>query len=170
MPYREMLLADDERIVAHLHPHRIMLVPATFWCLIILGSVGVGIAYLPSGTAHVPLLIGLLVLGFLLLCRLTVLPSARWRTTRYVFTTRRVLIRRGVLRHAGRDLPLQHIHDVAVSQSLWDRIVAAGTITIESAGEHGTETLDNLRRPGQVQQLLERLIEEDGERRARPVP
>jgi hypothetical protein len=47
------------------------------------------------------------------------------------------------------------------------RIVAAGTITIESAAEHGTETLHNLRRPGQVQQMLQRLIGKDGQRRAR---
>jgi hypothetical protein len=47
------------------------------------------------------------------------------------------------------------------------RIVAAGTITIESAAEHGTETLHNLRRPGQVQQMLQRLIGKDGQGRAR---
>ena len=64
MPYPETLLADDERIVAHLHPHWITLVPATSWCLIILGAAGVDIAYLPSTSAHTPLLIAILVLGF----------------------------------------------------------------------------------------------------------
>lgn len=167
MAHPETLLADDERVVARLHPHWITLVPATSWCLVILGTVGVGIAYLPSNTAHTPLLIAILVLGFLLLCRLTLLPLAKWRTSHYVFTTHRVLIRRGVLRHGGRDIPLEHIHDVAFSQSLSDRIVRAGTITIESAGKHGTETLHNIRRPHQVQQMLKRLIDEDGERRAR---
>jgi membrane protein YdbS with pleckstrin-like domain len=167
VPYPEPLLADDERIVAHLHPHWLVLVGATSWCLVILGAVGVGVAYLPAGSAHTPLLITILVLGFLLLCRLTFLPSARWRTSHYVFTTHRVVIRRGVLRQVGRDIPLQHIHDVALSQSWRDRIVSAGTITIDSAAEHGTETLDNIRRPHQVQQMLKRLIEENGERRAR---
>ena len=163
----ETLLAGDERIVARLHPHWITLVPAACWSLVILGAVGVGTADLPPGSVHAPLLIAILVFGFLLLCRLTLLLVARWRTSRYVFTTRRVLIRRGVLRRVGRDIPLQHIHDVAVSQSFWGRIVAAGTITIRSAGEHGTETLHNLRRPGRVKQLLLRLIDEDGERRGR---
>lgn len=167
MPYPETLLAHDERIVAHLHPHWITLVPATSWCVVILGAIGVGIAYLPSGSAHTPLLIAILVLGVLLLCRLTLLPVARWRTSLYVFTTHRVLIRRGVLRHVGRDFLRQHIRDVAFSQLLWDRIVRAGTITIEAAGEHGTETLHNIRKPRQVQQLLNHLIEDDGERRAR---
>jgi len=90
-----------------------------------------------------------------------------WRTSHYVFTTHRVLIRRGVLHHVGRDISLQRINDVAFSQSLWDRIVRAGTITIESAGEQGQETLHNIPRSVQVQQMLNRLIEEDAERRAR---
>jgi uncharacterized membrane protein YdbT with pleckstrin-like domain len=167
MPYPKTLLADDEQVAADLHPHWITLVPATSWCLTILGAVAVSIAYLPSGSAHTPLLIATLVLGFLLLCRLTLLPWARWRSSHYLFTTHRVLTRRGVLRHVGRDILLQHIHDIAVSQSFWDHIIAAGTITIESAGEHGTETLHNLRRPGQIQQLLKHLIEEDAQRRAR---
>jgi hypothetical protein len=79
----ETLLADDERIVARLHPHWITLVPATLWCLVILGAVGVGIAYLPAGNAHTPLLIAILVLGFLVLCRLTLVGVVALRTGRH---------------------------------------------------------------------------------------
>ena len=50
---------------------------------------------------------------------------------------------------------------------MWDRIVKAGTLTIESAGEHGQETLVNVPHSDEIQQMLNRLIEEDGERRAR---
>ncbi|HEY3087114.1 MAG TPA: PH domain-containing protein [Jatrophihabitantaceae bacterium] len=167
MPYPETILADDERVVAHLHPHWITLVPATFWFLIICGAAGVAIAYLPSGSAHTPLLIGILAVGFLLLYRLTFVPWISWRTTHYVFTTHRVLIRRGVLRHVGHDISLQRINDVGFSQSLRDRIVRAGTITIESAGEQGQETPHNIPRAVQLQQMLNGPIEEDADRRAR---
>ena len=61
---------------------------------------------------------------------LTVKPWLGWRTTHYVFTTHRVLIRRGILHHIGRDISLQRISDVGFRQSLWDRIVRAGTLTI----------------------------------------
>jgi uncharacterized membrane protein YdbT with pleckstrin-like domain len=167
VPYPETILADDERVVAHLHPHWITLVPATFWFLIICGAAGVAIAYLPSGSAHTPLLIGILAVGFLLLYRLTFVPWISWRTTHYVFTTHRVLIRRGVLRHVGHDISLQRINDVGFSQSLRDRIVRAGTITIESAGEQGQETPHNIPRAVQLQQMLNGPIEEDADRRAR---
>ncbi len=167
MAYPEKVLADDEKVVEHLHPHWITLVPATLWFIAICAVSGVGIAFLPTGSAHTVLLIILLVVAIGLACWLTFAPWIRWRSTHYVFTTHRVLIRRGVLRHVGRDISLQRINDVGFSQSLWDRLVKAGTLTIESAGEQGQETLTNIPRSNDAQQLLNRLIEEDGDRRAR---
>jgi uncharacterized membrane protein YdbT with pleckstrin-like domain len=103
----------------------------------------------------------------LLLCWLSFAPWIRWRTTHYVFTTHRVLIRRGVFTHTGRDISLQRISDVGFTQTLWDRLVRAGTLTIESASEHGQETLTDVPNSENMQQTLNRLIEQDGDRRAR---
>lgn len=168
MGYPEKLLADDERVVEHLHPHWITLVPATFWLVVIGAAAGAGIAFAPeNGTSRTVALIAIVVVGAVLVLWLTFAPWIRWRTTHYVFTTHRVLIRRGVLHHTGRDISLQRISDVAFSQSLWDRMVRSGTLVIESAGEHGQETLKNVPRSDQVQQLMNRLIEEDADRRAR---
>ncbi|GAB2482323.1 YdbT family protein [Jatrophihabitans fulvus] len=168
MGYPEKLLADDERVVEHLHPHWITLVPATLWFLVVCAAAGVGIAYAPDeGAGRLAVLVAIGVVGIVLLCWLSFAPWIRWRTTHYVFTTHRVLIRRGVLHHTGRDISLQRISDVAFSQSLWDRMVRAGTLTIESAGEHGQETLEDVPRSDQVQQMMNRLIEEDADRRAR---
>jgi hypothetical protein len=112
-------------------------------------------------------IIAIIVVGLALLSVLSFTPWLRWRTSHYVFTTHRVLIRTGVLRHVGRDISLQRINDVGFVQSLWDRIVKSGSLTIESAGEHGQQELHNIPKSDQMQQLLNRLIEEDGERRAR---
>jgi uncharacterized membrane protein YdbT with pleckstrin-like domain len=118
-----------------------------------------------SGTGR-NIVVGLIVVvGFALLCWLTFAPWIRWRTTHYVFTSHRVLIRRGVFTRTGRDIALQRINDVGFSQSLWDRMVGAGTLTIESAGEQGQEELTNVPNSDQMQQRLNRLIEDDGDRR-----
>ncbi|MDT4938243.1 MAG: hypothetical protein QOG80_1914 [Pseudonocardiales bacterium] len=168
MAYPDKLLAEDEKVVEHLHPHWITLVPATLWFLAICAAAGLGIGYAPShGTTHNVFIIVIVVIAVVLLCWLTFAPWLRWRTTHYVFTSHRVLIRRGVLRRSGRDIALQRINDVGFSQSLWDRMVRAGTLTIESAGEQGQEALANIPRSDQQQQLLNRLIEEDHDRRAR---
>ena len=171
MAYPDKILASDEKVVEHLHPSWITLVPATLWFLLICGATGFGLAEIynnmDSGTGRSVLVIALIVVAFLLLCWLTFSPWIQWRTTHYVFTSHRVLIRRGVLRRTGRDISLQRISDVGFTQSLWDRMVRAGTVTIESAGEHGQEVLTNIPRADDMQQTLNRLIEEDNDRRAR---
>jgi uncharacterized membrane protein YdbT with pleckstrin-like domain len=171
--YPEKILANDEKVVEHLHPHWITLVPATLWfiALCAAGGVGLGEVYnkMDSGTGR-DIVVGIIiVVGVVLLCWLTFAPWIRWRTTHYVFTTHRVLIRRGVFTRTGRDIALQRINDVGFSQSLWDRLVSAGTLTIESAGEQGQEQLTNVPNSDQMQQRLNRLIEEDSDRRNRPV-
>jgi uncharacterized membrane protein YdbT with pleckstrin-like domain len=168
VPYPDKILAEDEEVVEHLHPHWITLVPALLWLVLICALAGVGIAFLPSsGTTRLAALIAILVVGVGLLCWLSLAPWIRCRTTHYVFTTHRVLIRQGVLRHIGRDVPLQRINDVGFEQSLFDRIVSAGTLTIESAGERGQQVLRNIPDSERQQQLLNRLIEQDAERRQR---
>ena len=153
------MLTDDEQVVEHLHPHWITLAPATLWLIVICVADGIVIGVLPSGKSHAALVLALLVLAFVLLCWLTFAPWIRWRTTHYVLTNERVLIRRGVLRHTGRDITLARINDVGFVLSLWDRLVRAGTLTIESAGDQGQERLANVPHAERVQQTLNRLID-----------
>lgn len=170
MAYPEKLLADDEKVVEHLHPHWITVVRGTLWFLLFCALGGAGIALVANhqdGTAQQVLISIIVVIGLGFIARLTVGPWITWRCSHYVFTTHRVLIRRGVLHHTGRDISLQRISDVAFSRTLWDRIVGAGTLTIESAGEHGQETLTNVPHSDQAQQTLNRLVEQDADRRTR---
>jgi uncharacterized membrane protein YdbT with pleckstrin-like domain len=165
--YPEKLLADDERVVEHLHPHWIVLVIPTLWFLLLSAATGAAIAFKPDGTTGNVFLIAVGVVAFVLFCWLCVGPWLSWRTTHYVITTHRILIRRGILHHTGRDITLGRISDVGFARTLWDRLVNAGTLTIESAGEHGQETLVDVPRSDLVQQTINRLIEEDQDRRAR---
>jgi uncharacterized membrane protein YdbT with pleckstrin-like domain len=168
VPYPEKLLADDEQVVKHLHPSWITIAPGILWFVVICAAAGVGIAYAPdSGTSRTVVLIIIAVAWLVLISWLFIRRLITWLTSHYVFTTHRVLIRRGWLRHTGRDIALQRITDVGFEQTLFDRLVRAGTLTIESASEHGQEVLTNVPNSEDQQQLLNRLIEQDGERRAR---
>jgi uncharacterized membrane protein YdbT with pleckstrin-like domain len=140
----------------------ITLVPGIALFLLICGLSGAGIGFIDNKYAR----LAILVVGLTLVIWLTLVPIMKWRSTHYVITTHRVLIRRGVLNHVGRDIALSRINDVAYEQSIWDRVVRAGSLTIESAGEHGQETLVDVPRANQVQQTLNRLIEADAIRRA----
>ncbi|MDT0261928.1 PH domain-containing protein [Jatrophihabitans lederbergiae] len=162
MPYPDKLLADDEEIVEHLHPHWLTVAPAVAAFIVICAAAGVGIALAPrAGDASQVVLPLVLVGALVLLLWLTLAPVIRRQSTHYVITTRRVLIRRGVLRHVGRDIMLGRITDVGYEQTLADRIVRSGTLHIESAGENGQETLVDIPHANQVQQTLNRLIADD---------
>jgi len=83
-----------------------------------------------------------------------------------VITTHRLLFREGILARRGRDLGLSRITDVSYRQTLWERLIKSGTLTIESAGDSGATVLDRIPDSDGVQRLLNFMIEEDADRRA----
>lgn len=167
MAYPDQLLADDEQVAKHLHPHWITLV-APVLTFVATGAVGAYLAaIIPDGRFQNPARLAILGVAVVVLLFLVLVPVLAWRTTHYVITTHRVLIRTGILNHTGRDIPLQRINDVAFEQTLWDRLLGAGSLTVESAGERGQETLQNIPHSDRVQQLINRMIEEDHDRRTR---
>jgi uncharacterized membrane protein YdbT with pleckstrin-like domain len=165
VPYPDKLLADDEEVVAHLHPHALAVVWPVVRLLLVVGAASFGAALVPAGAVQGPVRLGIAAVALLLVVVSVVGPLLQWRTTHYVITTHRLLHRSGVLTRRGRDLALARITDVSFSQTLWERVIRAGTLSISSAGDGATV----LRRvPGceRVQQLLNHMIEEDADRRA----
>jgi uncharacterized membrane protein YdbT with pleckstrin-like domain len=166
MPYPEKLLVDDEEIVQHLHPHWLTIFWPVVWFLLIVGGASFGTALIPVGRQQGVLRMLVLALAVLLLLSLVLVPLLRWRTTHYVITTHRLLFREGILARRGRDLALSRITDVSFTQTLWERIINSGTLTIESAGDSGATVLRHIPDSDGVQQLLNHMVEEDADRRA----
>lgn len=160
MAFPDKLLTDDEQVVEHLGPHWITLTRPALWMIVVCVAAGALIARLPDSSAHNALVLATLVGAVLLLCWLTFAPWMRWRTTHYVITTERVLTRSGILRHTGRDIALARINDVGFVLTLWDRMIRAGTITLESAGDQGQQQLVNVPHAQRVQWTINRLIDE----------
>ena len=94
-------------------------------------------------------------------------PLLTWLTTHFVVTNRRVIMREGVLSRTGRDVPLYRINDVTFTHSLLERMLGAGTLIVESAGERGQVTLGDIPHVEHVQREIYRLMEDDDERRRR---
>jgi uncharacterized membrane protein YdbT with pleckstrin-like domain len=167
VPYPDQLLADDEQVVKHLHPHWITLVLPTLGFLVTAAVAGFLAAIVPSGSLQTPLRIAILAVALLIVIWLSFIPFLRWRTTHYVLTTHRVLIRVGILHHRGRDIAVNRINDVSFEQTIWERLIGAGTLMVESAGEAGQQVLKDIPHAPAVQQLINRLIEGDHDRRTR---
>jgi uncharacterized membrane protein YdbT with pleckstrin-like domain len=160
VPFPRRLLNDNETIVLDLRPHWWVLVGSS---VVLAGSLilAIVVSNVVHGGAHDPVLIACLILVLVALARF-VRRYARWATTNMVLTTERLVLRAGVLSKSGREIPLERINDLAYHQSFFERIIGAGDLVVESAGERGQETLRMLPGPERVQQEIYRQMERRG--------
>ena len=91
----------------------------------------------------------------------------QWTTTNFVVTSERVVSRTGVISKAGIEIPLDRINTVFFNQSIFERVIGAGDLGIESAGEGGRQQFSNIRRPNIVQNEIYRQVEGLEDRRLR---
>ena len=166
MPYPDKLLAEDEEVVRHLHPHWLTLARPVAVLLLVVGGTSFGAALVPAGPSQGTVRAVLAGVALLVLVGAVLRPVLRWRTTHHVITTQRVLLREGVLARRGRDIALSRIADVSYRQSLGQRLVSSGSLGIETAGDGAIIVLERVPDSDGVQQLLVQLIEEDADRRS----
>jgi uncharacterized membrane protein YdbT with pleckstrin-like domain len=155
MAYPKKLLGPNEEVVIDTHPHWKVLVVSTLEMLLVLVVAGFLLAYFDAGWERLTvtgsgLLLVLLVFG---------VPFLRWRTTHIVITNKRVVTRSGILRRHGRDVPLTRVNDVSFTEGIIERLLRAGTLTVESAGERGQVVLHDVPHVAEVQRTLYELAE-----------
>lgn len=137
MAYPEELLSDKEQVIVHSHPHVKMLIWPVFWLIVTLGAGG-WLAALTGGLAapwHKVGLSGIGVVALILVCCLFLAPVIRWRTTHFIVTTDRLIVREGVVKRTGIAIPMTRINSVRFEHGLVDRIFGCGTLVIESASD-----------------------------------
>ena len=163
MAFPSRLLGEEESVVLDLHPHWKRLILPALLAPIVAGLASYVIFLLPDNSARTPLRWAIVVVGVLILLRFSLWPWLRWLTTRYVLTTKRVVIRRGVFGRSGRDIPLTRVNDVSFHHSLFERLLRCGTLTIESAGENGQVVLPEVPTVERVQREIYKCAEALGQ-------
>jgi uncharacterized membrane protein YdbT with pleckstrin-like domain len=154
MPFPRKLLNEGEDVVLDLRPHWWFLsgpvaavaaaVALTVWVLNVTDNDAARIA------AAVVLVVSALWLAG---------RYARWATTNFVVTTDRLIYRSGVIAKHGKEIPLDRLNDITFHQSVFERLIGAGDLMIESGGERGQQTFSDIRRPALVQNEIYRQIE-----------
>jgi uncharacterized membrane protein YdbT with pleckstrin-like domain len=94
------------------------------------------------------------------------LEYLKWNFTHFVVTSDRVIFRTGVLSKRGVEIPLERVNNINFHQKIWERIIGAGDLEIESAGRDGQSTFNDVRQPEAVQQELYRMMEQYARKRA----
>jgi uncharacterized membrane protein YdbT with pleckstrin-like domain len=144
--YPDNVLARDEQVVLHRHPHWKRLIGAVLVLLFTSAAAAFVAGYVntlawdASAKNVIFLVIGgvwLVLVGWL-----TVWPFLNWWTTHFVITDRRVMFRHGLVTRAGIDIPLARINSVEFRHGLLDRILRTGTLVIESAAQDPLEFHD----------------------------
>jgi uncharacterized membrane protein YdbT with pleckstrin-like domain len=154
------VLTDEEEVVLHLHPHARAAVRPILVLALGLAAFFIAWIMLPATQGG---LIGVLLVAAIALffaIRDGVRPLLVWRCTHYVFTDERILLQDGVIARERRDLPLNRINDHVTSQSLLDRALGCGTLTIDSIGDH-VAVLASVPHVQHVQTSLYELIDAD---------
>ncbi|MGV0816005.1 PH domain-containing protein [Mycolicibacterium boenickei] len=157
MGYPENVLANDEQVVLHRHPHWKRLIGAVLILILVTAAAAFVAAVVNTmdwqATAKNVLFIVIGVIWLIGVGWLTVWPFLNWWTTHFVITDRRVMFRHGVLTRAGIDIPLARINSVEFRHGLTDRLLRTGTLIIESASQDPLEFHD-IPRVEQVHSLL----------------
>jgi uncharacterized membrane protein YdbT with pleckstrin-like domain len=165
MAFPNKLLAEHEKLVFDLKPHWIELLLPVFWTAIL--AVAAYLAQMIAGDNSTAKLVVFLIAVALWLW-LAVVPFLRWAYTDFVLTTDRLVTRTGVLAKHSKEIPLERINDVTFNQTVPQRMVGAGTLVVESAGERGQETIRYVRNPEQVQLMIYKEVEQNANRMSQP--
>ncbi|MEV4731687.1 PH domain-containing protein [Saccharopolyspora sp. NPDC049426] len=165
MAYPDGLLHDDENVVVHKHPHWKMLLGPVLVLFVVVGGASYLAALVATTPWRLPVWIALGVVGLVLIVWSTLAPLARWRTTHFVITTHRLMVREGVFTRSGIDIPMWRINSVRSRRGLVDRLFGCGTLVVESASDEPLE-FDDIPQVELVQTLLYREVGDAVEHRA----
>ena len=160
---REHSLAAGEQPVLLIRPHWKTLIRPFLVAVIVVAAALVAEVAIRGKDAPAVRLVVAAVAIFVLMLWLAV-PVLRWRTTTYELTTKRLRMREGIVTRHGRDIPLVRINDISFEKGLLDRLLGAGRLVVESAGEHGQILLNDIPQVERVQGTLFQLVEEEQRR------
>jgi uncharacterized membrane protein YdbT with pleckstrin-like domain len=166
MPFPKKNLNANETIALDMHPHWWYFAEPV-WSL--LGSIVLGIVVLAKTDEGTSARKGLGVLALVLLVGTAIwliIRYLKWLTTNFVITSNRLIFRQGVIGKSGIEIPLERVNNVNFNQSVFERILGAGDLLIESGGEDGQQRFTDIRRPAQVQNLIHAQMEGHFQRRA----
>lgn len=165
MPYPKKLLNEGEEVALDLRPH--------WWYFskhILTGIPLFIVLVLILAESHGTTRKWLLVLWAIVAVAWAgwlALKYTEWNFTHFVVTDDRVIYRTGVVAKRGVEIPMERINNINFHQGIWERIIGAGDLDIESAGKDGQSHFDDVWHPDAVQQELYRQMEANAKKRAR---
>jgi uncharacterized membrane protein YdbT with pleckstrin-like domain len=143
------LLIPGEEVVLELRPHPVALAAPALAAL-----VGTGAAVWVMNRFD-GVIVWVVWASWLALMLGFVVPKVvAWWTSIFVVSSDRVISREGFIAKRSMEIPLEQVNDVRFEQGIFDRIVGAGTLLIQSASTTGTNSFEDIRHPEDVQRTI----------------
>jgi uncharacterized membrane protein YdbT with pleckstrin-like domain len=150
MGWPEDALTSDEEVVLSFRQHwKLLVVPILAFIALLIVLIA-ALQWVSWGAIEVVVAVAV-VAGFVWF---VARPLVSWLVTRYVLTTERLMTRTGLIAQSGIEIPLERITNVNFSQSLFERLLGAGDLLVESAGTTGQSRFANIPRPDQFASVL----------------
>jgi uncharacterized membrane protein YdbT with pleckstrin-like domain len=154
MGFPKRLLVEGEELVLDLRPHWIVLVVPFLIGIGVVVAWAVLLPRLPDNGAGDVLMWVLLGGGVLLILWFPVRAYLVWATSYFVVTSDRVIHRSGIISKYSMEIPHEAINDVRFHQNVFERVIGAGDLIIQSASEAGRQVFEDIRHPEDVQRTL----------------
>jgi uncharacterized membrane protein YdbT with pleckstrin-like domain len=163
MAFPRRLLAEGEKLILDLRPHWVALVIPVIGALLIVAGTVAALAYLPDSWPSWTRFV-VVVAAVVLFVWFPAREIVAWLTSHFVVTSDRLIQRAGWLAKRSMEIPLEKISDVRFNQTVFERMIGAGDLVIESPGEFGQNRFTDIRQPEQVQKLIFETGEENQRR------
>ena len=167
MGFPRRQLREGEELILDLRPHPIAIAfNVAVGVLTIVAAILILLNIHGSGLDWLRWLTAFLAIGVILFVSLP--GIIRWLTSHFVVTSERVISRSGWISKNQKDIPLDRIQNVAFKQTVFERMIGAGDLNLESAGEESDTTFTDVRHPEHVQKTIYVVREQDEQRRVQP--
>ncbi|HKQ18625.1 MAG TPA: PH domain-containing protein [Candidatus Eisenbacteria bacterium] len=162
MGYVDQSLVPGESVAYRARLHWVVVAPALLLgsaldligiCLVVFAFVGRS----PGGEASIPMIVG----GAILMLVGSVWVASgiiQWKATEITVTTRRVLIKTGIVSRRTKEVLLSKVESISIDESLLARTLGFGSLTVHGTG--GTpETFDRIAHPHAFRRQVQIQIE-----------
>jgi membrane protein YdbS with pleckstrin-like domain len=139
--------ADQEQVIFNITPTFFEVLPS-YLLAVVLSLIATVVVALVDGNFGISLILAAIFFVA------PVVRHIRLKHTVYTLTTSKIEVRSGILSKSAQSIPLRHIQDVTVSETLKERLIGIGDVLIDSAALDKKMAMDNIKNPRKYADLI----------------
>jgi putative membrane protein len=139
--------ADQNQVIFSINPTFFEVLPSYLLAIVLSLIATAAVAY-----ARANLVVALILAAIFFI--MPIIRHIKLNHTVYTLTASKVEIRTGILSKSAQSIPLRHIQDVTVSETLKERLIGIGDVLIDSAALDRKMAMNNIKNPRKFADLI----------------